>query len=151
MGVFFEEDPPEWPSVSLAKVPGDGGGRSLSLGLKIIQNGEQENTSAPCMFLTPTEKRGGGAGAGQTGTGRDAAKLLTFLYDRAPGIASTCSADPLCMPSPNSPLLFRPISPACPTSIPARYSRGGRVTRNRGKSRAEFSFMGRRSWARIKF
>lgn len=28
---------------------------------------------------------------------RDAAKLLTFLYDRAPGIASTWNANPLCM------------------------------------------------------
>lgn len=60
-----------------------------SVGFKIIQNGETPLRPGPA-FLTRYKKEGGGEE-------RDAAKLLTFLYDRAPGIASTWNANPLCM------------------------------------------------------
>lgn len=51
-----------------------------SVGFKIIQNGETPLRPGPA-FLTRYKK--------EEGEERDAEKLLTFLYDRAPGIAST--------------------------------------------------------------
>lgn len=71
----------------------EGSYRSVGGILKLFRTGNTPASGSRVVrtFLTRYKKEGG------EGEERDAAKLLTFLYDRAPGIASTCNANPLCM------------------------------------------------------